>query len=57
MAGTGTDTRPNRVVSPTRHAGRLDPDGTYRRRHGPPAGHDAAGRPTASQGRFEAPLR
>ncbi len=34
MAGTGNDTRPNRVLSPTRQAERFDPDGAYRRRYG-----------------------
>jgi deoxyribodipyrimidine photo-lyase len=32
VAGTGTDTRPNRVFNPTAQAKRLDPDGTYIRR-------------------------
>lgn len=32
MAGTGTDSRPNRVLSPVAQAGRLDPDGDYVRR-------------------------
>ncbi|MFJ9606027.1 cryptochrome/photolyase family protein [Kitasatospora sp. NPDC101176] len=31
-AGTGTDTRPNRVLNPLRQADRYDPDGTYVRR-------------------------
>ncbi|MEU9146013.1 deoxyribodipyrimidine photo-lyase [Streptomyces sp. NPDC048349] len=29
VAGTGTDTRPNRVLNPLRQARRFDPDGTY----------------------------
>ncbi|NUS57376.1 MAG: deoxyribodipyrimidine photo-lyase [Streptomycetaceae bacterium] len=29
MAGTGNDTRPNRVLNPLAQARRLDPDGTY----------------------------
>ncbi|MEU3844288.1 deoxyribodipyrimidine photo-lyase [Streptomyces sp. NPDC028635] len=29
MAGTGTDTRPNRVLNPVTQAKRYDPDGTY----------------------------
>lgn len=33
VAGTGTDTRPNRVLNPYRQAERHDPDGTYVRRH------------------------
>ena len=32
VAGTGTDTRPNRVLNPLRQAERYDPDGTYVRR-------------------------
>ncbi len=32
VAGTGTDTRPNRVFNPTAQAKRLDPDGAYIRR-------------------------
>ena len=32
VAGTGADTRPNRVFNPTRQARRFDPDGTYVRR-------------------------
>lgn len=32
MAGTGTDSRPNRVLSPVVQAKRLDPDGDYVRR-------------------------
>ncbi|MEV0531581.1 deoxyribodipyrimidine photo-lyase [Kitasatospora sp. NPDC050463] len=32
VAGTGTDTRPNRVLNPLAQADRLDPDGTYVRR-------------------------
>lgn len=35
MAGTGTDTRPNRVLNPLRQAERFDPDGEYVRRHVP----------------------
>lgn len=32
MAGTGTDTRPNRVLNPVTQAKRFDPDGAYVRR-------------------------
>ncbi len=32
VAGTGADTRPNRVFNPTRQARRFDPDGVYVRR-------------------------
>jgi deoxyribodipyrimidine photo-lyase len=33
VAGTGTDTRPYRTLSPQRQAERYDPDGTYVRRY------------------------
>jgi deoxyribodipyrimidine photo-lyase len=35
VAGTGADTRPNRVLNPLRQAKRFDPDGTYVRRYVP----------------------
>jgi deoxyribodipyrimidine photo-lyase len=35
MAGTGNDTRPNRVLSPVRQAERFDPEGEYVRRYLP----------------------
>jgi deoxyribodipyrimidine photo-lyase len=35
VAGTGNDTRPNRVFNPVRQARRFDPDGTYVRRYLP----------------------
>jgi deoxyribodipyrimidine photo-lyase len=35
VAGTGNDTRPNRVLSPVRQAERFDPDGHYVRRYLP----------------------
>ncbi len=35
VAGTGNDTRPNRVLSPERQAARFDPEGEYVRRHAP----------------------
>ena len=35
VAGTGNDTRPNRVLSPLRQAERFDPDGDYVRRYLP----------------------
>jgi deoxyribodipyrimidine photo-lyase len=35
VAGTGADTRPNRVLNPVTQAKRFDPDGTYVRRHVP----------------------
>jgi deoxyribodipyrimidine photo-lyase len=38
VAGTGADTRPNRVLNPVRQAQRFDPDGTFVRRHVPELG-------------------
>ncbi|WP_342801235.1 deoxyribodipyrimidine photo-lyase [Nocardia sp. No.11] len=38
-AGTGTDTRPNRVLNPLRQADRYDPDGTYVRTWLPELAH------------------
>jgi deoxyribodipyrimidine photo-lyase len=35
MAGTGVDTRPNRVLNPVRQAKRFDPEGEYVRRYVP----------------------
>jgi deoxyribodipyrimidine photo-lyase len=35
IAGTGVDTRPNRVFNPVAQAKRFDPDGAYVRRHVP----------------------
>ena len=35
VAGTGNDTRPNRVLNPIRQARRFDPDGNYVRRYLP----------------------
>jgi deoxyribodipyrimidine photo-lyase len=35
VAGTGNDTRPNRVLNPLRQASRFDPQGEYVRRHLP----------------------
>ena len=35
VAGTGTDTRPNRFFNPVRQARRFDPEGEYVRRHVP----------------------
>ncbi|MFJ9929584.1 cryptochrome/photolyase family protein [Streptomyces misionensis] len=42
MAGTGTDTRPNRVLNPVLQARRYDPDGAYVRRWVPELGGVAA---------------
>ncbi|MER7585388.1 deoxyribodipyrimidine photo-lyase [Kitasatospora sp. NPDC097691] len=39
IAGTGNDTRPNRVLNPLRQAERYDPDGTYVRRWLPELAH------------------
>ncbi|WP_405136075.1 cryptochrome/photolyase family protein [Nocardia sp. NBC_01388] len=38
-AGTGTDSRPNRVLNPIRQADRFDPDGAYARRWLPELAH------------------
>lgn len=38
VAGTGTDSRPNRRLSPQRQAERFDPDSVYRRRYIPELG-------------------
>ncbi|MEX2503679.1 MAG: deoxyribodipyrimidine photo-lyase, partial [Egicoccus sp.] len=38
-AGTGTDSRPNRVFNPVAQARRYDPDGAYVRRHVPELAH------------------
>jgi deoxyribodipyrimidine photo-lyase len=39
VAGTGTDTRPNRVLNPLRQAERFDPAGEYVRRYVPELSH------------------
>ncbi len=39
VAGTGNDTRPNRVLNPIRQAHRFDPEGEYVRRYLPELGH------------------
>lgn len=44
IAGTGTDTRPNRVHNPLRQAHRYDPDGDYVRRYVPELAGVAGGR-------------
>ncbi|MEE4543355.1 deoxyribodipyrimidine photo-lyase [Streptomyces sp. V4-01] len=44
VAGTGTDTRPNRVLNPLLQARRYDPDGAYVRRWVPEL-RDVVGRP------------
>ncbi|HEX6360014.1 deoxyribodipyrimidine photo-lyase [Actinophytocola sp.] len=51
VAGTGTDTRPNRVLNPLRQAERFDPDGEYVRRHVPELSTvDDVRRPPATRG-------
>ena len=42
VAGTGTDTRPNRILNPLRQAARYDPAGDYVRRYLPEL-HDISG--------------
>lgn len=44
IAGTGNDTRPNRILNPLRQAARFDPDGEYVRRYVP----ELAGLPGAT---------
>jgi deoxyribodipyrimidine photo-lyase len=39
VAGTGTDTRPNRTLNPLRQAHRFDPEGEYVRRWLPELAH------------------
>jgi deoxyribodipyrimidine photo-lyase len=43
VAGTGNDTRPNRVFNPIRQAHRFDPDGAYVRRYVPELASIAGG--------------
>ncbi len=53
VAGTGNDTRPNRVLNPVRQAERFDPDGAYVRRYLPelePVGDKAIFRPWLAEG-------
>jgi deoxyribodipyrimidine photo-lyase len=44
VAGTGTDTRPNRLFSPLRQAERFDPEGVYVRRYVPELAEVPGGR-------------
>jgi deoxyribodipyrimidine photo-lyase len=44
VAGTGNDTRPNRVLNPLAQARRFDPEGRYVRRHVPELAAVAGGR-------------
>ncbi|WFB10629.1 DNA photolyase family protein [Streptomyces sp. LX-29] len=62
VAGTGTDTRPNRVLNPVRQALRHDPDGAYVRRWVPelaglegPAVHQPWKLPAAERARYDYP--
>ncbi|MEV6006227.1 deoxyribodipyrimidine photo-lyase [Streptomyces sp. NPDC051976] len=61
-AGTGTDTRPNRVLNPVRQALRYDPDGSYVRRWVPelrgldgPAVHQPWKLPGLERARYDYP--
>jgi deoxyribodipyrimidine photo-lyase len=62
VAGTGNDTRPNRVLNPIRQARRFDPGGDYVRRHVPElagvtgaAVHEPWKLPAAERRRFDYP--
>ncbi|WP_330172294.1 DNA photolyase family protein [Streptomyces sp. NBC_01498] len=62
MAGTGTDSRPNRVLNPVTQARRYDPDGGYVRRWVPelaglagPAVHEPWKLPDAERARYDYP--
>ncbi|KUL38475.1 deoxyribodipyrimidine photolyase [Streptomyces sp. NRRL F-4489] len=64
VAGTGTDTRPNRVLNPVRQARRYDPDGAYVRRWVPelaglpgPAVHEPWRLPATERARCAYPER
>lgn len=59
VAGTGTDTRPNRVLNPLRQAERYDPDGEYVRRYIPELAHLPGGeihRPWRAGADYPAPI-
>ncbi len=56
VAGTGNDTRPNRVFNPIRQAHRFDPDGTYVRRYLPEL-EAVAGKAVHEPWRLDAGLR
>jgi deoxyribodipyrimidine photo-lyase len=56
VAGTGNDTRPNRVLNPIRQAHRFDPDGEYVRRYIPELA-GVAGRAVHEPWRLPAALR
>ncbi|MGV9314489.1 cryptochrome/photolyase family protein [Streptomyces sp. NPDC003691] len=62
VAGTGTDTRPNRILNPLTQARRFDPDGSYVRRWVPElasvpgrAVHDPSALPAAERDRLDYP--
>ncbi|MFI2782397.1 cryptochrome/photolyase family protein [Streptomyces sp. ALB3] len=62
VAGTGTDSRPNRVLNPVTQAGRYDPDGAYVRRWVPelaglsgPAVHEPWKLPDQERARYAYP--
>jgi len=62
VAGTGNDTRPNRVLNPIRQARRFDPNGDFVRRHVPelagvsgPAVHEPWKLPAAERRRLDYP--
>ncbi|MBP0450723.1 deoxyribodipyrimidine photo-lyase [Kitasatospora sp. RG8] len=59
VAGTGTDTRPNRILNPLRQADRYDPSGAYVRRWVPELAHlpgPAVHRPWLFGGDYPAPM-
>ncbi|MFC5890994.1 cryptochrome/photolyase family protein [Kitasatospora aburaviensis] len=59
VAGTGTDTRPNRMLNPLRQADRYDPDGAYVRRWIPELAHlpgPAVHRPGLFANGYPAPI-
>jgi deoxyribodipyrimidine photo-lyase len=57
VAGTGADTRPNRILNPWRQAARLDPDGRYVRRYVPEGGEDGYPAPIVDHDEAAARLR
>lgn len=56
IAGTGTDTRPNRVFNPVAQGRRFDPDGDFVRRYVPELG-DVAGAAVHEPWRLERRVR
>ena len=49
VAGTGTDTRPNRILNPIRQEQRFDPEGAYARRYLPELGTAEYPKPIVKQ--------